>query len=593
MPRASASPAPYEGLDRLEARRRIVADLEARGDLVGTAPHEMVVGRCQRSDDVIEPRLKTQWFMRMEPLAAKALAAVRDGRTRIVPRRFEKVFFGWLEQIHDWNLSRQLWWGHRIPAWYCPDGHVTVSELAEGPAACAACGRPAAQLEQDPDIFDTWFSSGLWPFSTLGWPAQTADLARYYPGSVMETGYDIIFFWVARMMMLGEWLTGQAPFEAVYLSGLVRDPYGQKMSKTKGNVVDPLGVVDEHRRRQPALRAGQRGRPGRRPAALPDAPGGRPQLRQQAVERGPLRPGRPTRRPPRRHDARRCRPPAELGPAEHWLLADLARTIDEVTHAFESLQLGDATRVLHEAIWSTYCDQYLELAKARLADPATTPAERAATWRVLVWALDRYLRLLHPVMPFLTEAIWQRLPHAAGDPELLIVAAWPDAAAERALADPAQAAATGALLELVRAVRNARAEAGIAPAERLAAELSLPDPAVRAAYAGLAVPFGRLTRLGPVDVADGGLAASDGAAIIHVLAGTLEAALRRSGADVERDRARVERELADTRARLAAAEARLTDGAFTSRAPASVVEGARARAAELREQVDRLEGRLR
>ena len=210
-----------------------------------------------------------------------------------------------------------------------------------------------------------------------------------------------------------------------------------------------------------------------------------------------------------------------------------------------------------------------------------------------MWALDRYLRLLHPVMPFVTEAIWQRLPHQATDPELLIVAAWPDATAERALADPTRAAATGALLELVRAVRNARAEAGIAPAERLAAELSLPDPAVRAAYAGLAVPFGRLTRLGPVDVADGGLAASDGTAVIHVLAGTLEAALRRSGADVDRDRARVQRELDDTRARLAAAEARLADGAFMSRAPASVVEGARARAAELREQVDRLEGRLR
>ena len=509
-----------------------------------------------------------------------------------MPRRFEKVFFGWLEQIHDWNLSRQLWWGHRIPAWYCPDGHVTVSDLAEGPVACAVCGRPAAELEQDPDIFDTWFSSGLWPFSTLGWPAQTADLARYYPGSVMETGYDIIFFWVARMMMLGEWLTGQAPFEAVYLSGLVRDPYGQKMSKTRGNVVDPLGVIDDigadslrfalvngvapgaDLRLAPTRLEGARNFGNKLWNAARFVIGARP---------ADLAHGSPLALPA----------PADLGPAEHWLLADLADTIDEVTHAFESLQLGDATRVLHEAIWSTYCDQYLELAKARLADPASTPAERDATWRVLVWALDRYLRLLHPVMPFVTEAIWQRLPHQATDPELLIVAAWPDATAERALADPTRAAATGALLELVRAVRNARAEAGIAPAERLAAELSLPDPAVRAAYAGLAVPFGRLTRLGPVDVADGGLAPSDGTAVIHVLAGTLEAALRRSGADVDRDRARVQRELDDTRARLAAAEARLADGAFVSRAPASVVEGARARAAELREQVDRLEGRLR
>ena len=584
-------PGSYEGLDRLEARRRIVADLEALGDLVSTAPHEMVVGRCQRSDDVIEPRLKTQWFLRMEPLAAKALAAVREGRTRIVPRRFEKVFFGWLEQIHDWNLSRQLWWGHRIPAWYCPDGHVSVSELAEGPAACATCGRPTAQLEQDPDIFDTWFSSGLWPFSTLGWPVRTPDLARYYPGTVMETGYDIIFFWVARMMMLGEWLTGEAPFGAVYLSGLVRDPYGQKMSKTKGNVVDPLGVIDDigadslrfalvngvapgaDLRLSPTRLEGARNFGnklwnaaryvlGARPADLPD-------------------------------DAVLALPPAaDLGPAEHWLLADLAGTIEQVTLAFDALQLGDATRALHEAIWSTYCDQYLELAKARLADPATRPAECEATWRVLVWALDRYLRLLHPVMPFLTEAIWGRLPHATGDPELLIVAGWPRAASERALADPVQARATGALLELVRAVRNARAEAGIAPGERLAAELSLPDPAVRAAYAGLVVPFGRLTRLAPVTVADDRLAAADEAGTIHVLAGALEAALRRSGADVDRDRARVQRELADLRARLGAAEARLADASFTSRAPASVVQGARARAAGLREQVARLEARL-
>ena len=584
-------PGAYEGLDRLEARRRIVADLEARGDLVGTAPHEMVVGRCQRSDDVIEPRLKTQWFMRMEPLAAKALAAVRDARTRIVPRRFEKVFFGWLEQIHDWNLSRQLWWGHRIPAWYCQDGHVTVSELAEGPAACAVCGRPAAQLEQDPDIFDTWFSSGLWPFSTLGWPAPTADLGRYYPGSVMETGYDIIFFWVARMMMLGEWLTGQAPFEAVYLSGLVRDPYGQKMSKTKGNVVDPLGVVEDIGADSLRFALVNGVAPGADLRLSPTRLEGARNFGNKLWNAARFVLGaRPADLPA---DPTLSLPPAgALGPAEHWLLADLAGTIEAVTHAFESLQLGDATRVLHEAVWSTYCDQYLELAKARLADSAATPAERAATWRVLVWALDRYLRLLHPVMPFLTEAIWQRLPHATGDPELLIVAAWPDATAERALADPTQAAATGALLQLVRAVRNARAEAGIAPAERLAAALSLPDPAVRAAYAGLAVAFGRLTRLGPVEIANGPLAATGESATIHVLAGTLEAALRRSGADVERDRARVERELADTRARLAAAQARLADEAFTSRAPGSVVEGARTRAAELREQVRRLEERL-
>ena len=247
-PTTRRSPAPgrrYDGMDRFVARAAILADLEARGDLVAATPHEMVLGRCQRSNDVIEPRLKTQWFIRTGPLAARALAATREGRTRILPERFEKTWEHWLTGIRDWNVSRQLWWGHRIPAWYCPDGHVTVSSEPAGPDACAVCGRPAAELVQDPDIFDTWFSSGLWPWSTLGWPDDTSDLATYYPTSVMETGYDIIFFWVARMMMLGIELTGTEPFHTVYLSGLIRDPFGQKMSKTKGNVVDPLGAIDE------------------------------------------------------------------------------------------------------------------------------------------------------------------------------------------------------------------------------------------------------------------------------------------------------------------------------------------------------------
>ncbi|MEZ0241190.1 MAG: valine--tRNA ligase, partial [Chloroflexota bacterium] len=234
----------YAGLDRYEARRRIVAELEARGDLLAAKPHEMLIGRCQRSNDVIEPRLKTQWFVKTGPLAVAALDATRSGETRIVPPRFEKVWENWLTNIHDWNVSRQLWWGHRIPAWYCPDGHITVSAEIGGPASCETCARPAAELTQDPDIFDTWYSSGLWPFSTLGWPDRTEDLRRYYPGAVMETGYDIIFFWVARMMMLGIHLLDSAPFQKVYLHGLVKDPYGQRMSKTKGNVVDPLEAID-------------------------------------------------------------------------------------------------------------------------------------------------------------------------------------------------------------------------------------------------------------------------------------------------------------------------------------------------------------
>ncbi len=583
---------PYARLDRYEARRLILADLEAMGDLVGSQPHEMVIGRCQRSDDVVEPRLKTQWFVRTRPLADKAMASVRDGRVRILPARFEKVFFHWLENIRDWNVSRQLWWGHRIPAWYCPDGHVTVSAEADGPSACDGCGRPAAELSQDPDIFDTWFSSGLWPFSTLGWPEQTEDLHRFYPGTVMETGYDIIFFWVARMMMLGEWLTGLAPFQVVALSGLVKDPFGQKMSKTKGNVVDPLATITEI------------GADALRFALVHGiAPGADVRLGRTKLEAGRnfgnklwnaarfVLGARPAEVPA---EAPLALPPAsELGPAERWILGRCAVTIEVVTAAHEAYQLGEVARLLHEAIWSEYCDWYLELAKARLAGDAT-PAAREATWWTLSWVLERYLRLLHPVMPFITEALWDRLPHEPGDPELLIVADWPEASRERAVADAATGAAVEALLDLVRAVRNARAEAGLEAVAWLEAHLVLPDRAVREAYTALEVPLGRLGRLRPVRVhaavadlppaADGGLV---------VIAAAGEARLSRAGADLERERGRLERELDDARRLLTAAEERLANADFAAKAPAAVVDGARARAAELRELARRLEERLR
>ncbi|MGZ6270990.1 MAG: valine--tRNA ligase [Candidatus Limnocylindrales bacterium] len=598
-------PGAYAGLDRYEARRRILADLEAAGDLEGSQPREMLIGRCQRSDDVIEPRLMTQWFVRVRPLAEKAMAAVRGGRTRIVPRRFEKVFFHWLENIHDWNVSRQLWWGHRIPAWYCPDGHVVVSDVPGGPEACPLCGRPDTELRQEEDIFDTWFSSGLWPFSTLGWPEHTADLARFYPGTVLETAYDIIFFWVARMMMLGEWLTGEAPFATVYLSGLVRDPYGAKMSKTTGNVVDPLAVIEEL------------GADSLRFALINGvAPGADLRLGRAKLE-GARNFGNKLWNAARfvlgarpaevLGDAPLALPEAaDLGPAEHWILRECGATIEAVSAAYDSLLLGEATRRLHEAVWSSYCDWYLELAKARLADPSVPPTERRATWWVLAWVLERYLRLLHPVMPFLTEAIWQRLPHEPGDPELLLVARWPDATSPRAMVEPVQAAATEELLGLVRAIRNARAEAGIAAGEWLAAELSLPDETLEAAYGALVEPVGRLARIRPVTVRQPRSGASVGAAsaagvpgdapdgrALNVLAGRLEARLARGTGDLARERARLERELDEARRLLATAEARLADRAFTSRAPAQVVAGARARAAELGAQVARLEARLR
>ncbi len=419
----------YDGLDRYEARRRIVADLEAAGDLVETRPHELTIGRCQRSDDVVEPLLKTQWFIRTKPLAEASLEATRTGRTRIVPERFDKTWEHWLTNIRDWNVSRQLWWGHRIPAWYCPDGHATVSEDPAGPAACAVCSRPAAELTQDPDIFDTWFSAGLWPLSTLGWPDDTADLRRFYPGSVMETGYDIIFFWVARMMMLGIHLTGREPFEVVFLSGLVRDPYGAKMSKTKGNVVDPLETIDEYG--ADALRfalihgttAGQDTRLG--PVKLENARNFANKLWNAARF---VLGARPATIPAGAE--RRVPSEADLGPADRWIRSRASATIAAVDRALADYQIGEVSRILYEAIWSEYCDWAIELAKVRLADDRLPDAEREATWWTLVEVLDTYLRLLHPVMPFVSEEIWGRLPHRAADPELLIVARWPAASVE-------------------------------------------------------------------------------------------------------------------------------------------------------------------
>jgi valyl-tRNA synthetase len=583
----------YDGLDRYAAREAIVADLDARGDLVAASPHEMVLGRCQRSNDVIEPRLKTQWFIRTGPLAARALETTRSGRTRILPERFEKTWEHWLTNIRDWNVSRQLWWGHRIPAWYCPDGHITVSSGEDGPTACVVCGRPATDLRQDPDVFDTWFSSGLWPFSTLGWPAETDDYRTYYPTSVMETGYDIIFFWVARMMMLGLQLTDTEPFHTVYLSGLIRDPLGQKMSKTRGNVVDPLGVIDEsgadalrfalihgatpgndqrfgtarlEHARNFANKLWNAGRfvAGARPASIPET-----------AER---------RTPDSRH----------LGPAERWLLSRAAATTEATDAAMAAFAFGEVTRILYEAIWSEYCDWGLELAKVRLSDPSLDEAEREATWWTLVEVLDTYVRLLHPVMPFVTEALWGALPHRTTDPGLLIVARWPgvgerDVAAEREV---------GALIDLVTEIRNARASAKLPAGDWLETLVFVPV-ALGPTFEGLRPAVERLARARPLrrELTPEALEAATepGDLAVIVAGGEVEGAIRPSASDttagaLERDR--LARDLVEAEGWLAAARERLANDSFVARAPAAVVEGARAREAELVDQVERLRDRL-
>jgi valyl-tRNA synthetase len=493
-------------------------------------------------------------------------------------------------------VSRQLWWGHRIPAWYCPDGHVTVSADEAGPAACEVCGRPASALTQDPDIFDTWFSSGLWPFSTLGWPEDTADYRTFYPTSVMETGYDIIFFWVARMMMLGLHLTGREPFHTIYLSGLIRDPEGQKMSKTRGNVVDPLGVIDETG--ADALRfalihgaaAGQDQRFGR--AKLENARNFANKLwnatRFVLGARPPSIPADAERRPPNADD---------LGPGERWLMSRVSATTDAVDAALVDFAFGEVTRLLYDAIWNEFCDWGLELAKVRLADEGLPEATRQATWWTLVEALDAYLRLLHPVMPFVTESLWSAIPHRASDADLLIVARWPAPTARDATVE----AEVEALLELIRGLRNARAEAGIEPATPLATEVVVPE-VLGPTFEALRPAIERLGRARPLERRLTREALGDGRppaeGDLTIIAGRIEAiAHRAASGDAAApkdgvDRARLGRELDQARRWLAAARERLANEAFVRNAPPAVVDGARAREAELADQVARLEDRL-
>jgi valyl-tRNA synthetase len=577
----------YAGLDRYEARKRIVADLDARGDLVGTKPHEMVIGRCQRSNDVIEPRLKTQWFIKVDPLAHGALQATRSGETRIMPARFEKVWENWLTNIHDWNVSRQLWWGHRIPAWYCPDGHVTVSAEVDGPPRCETCGRGGGELQQDPDVFDTWYSSGLWPFSTLGWPDRTEDLRRYYPGTVMETGYDIIFFWVARMMFTGLQFMDAAPFETVYLHGMVKDPYGQKMAKSKGNVVDPLEAID------------RAGADAMRFALLNGtSPGNDQKFSNERLEDGRNFANKlwnATRfvlgaRPASiAADAPRQAPDAALlGPSERWIRSRTAATVEAVDKAMGEYQLAEATRALYDGIWSEFCDWGVELAKVRLADDALPAAAREATWWTLVESIDAFVRLLHPVMPFVTEALWASLPHTATDPELLIVAAWPTLGArDRTLEQSIDTA-----LDLVRRIRNARTEAGIETSAWVDAEIAAPGD-WNALISELRPQLERLTRV-KASILAPDVARKDVPGALAVVAGGLEAYLqpRQDPEVAARERERLSRELEQVEIRLASAATRLADPAFTSKAPPHIVEGARRSHAELEAQAASLREKL-
>ncbi len=642
--RMTAEAGPYVGLDRYEARERLLTDLDASGALAGAEDYTIPIGTCERCGTVIEPLISKQWFVHMPPLAAPAIAAVREGRTTIIPERFTKTYFDWMENIHDWCISRQLWWGHRIPAWYCPNGHITVDRA--DPTACATCGSP--DITQDPDVLDTWFSSQLWPFSTLGWPEQTDDLRRFYPTSVMETAYDILFFWVARMMMAGLHFTGEVPFHTVYLHGLVLDEKGEKMSKSKGNGIDPLDVIDAYGTDALRFTLATSSAPGNNMKFVKSRVEGNrnfatklwnaaryvlsqvdaPSLEKPATDAPSPEGPRPATASPLRWGPRwqttgaaapgtgetlalpaRAQsswsaigvptavgrqsqaPSAEGQPghslADRWITSSLNRLIADTTALIEDYQFGEAGRQIYDFFWSQYCDWYLETAKIQLRRAAEGGDDmaRQATLQTLVDVLDGALRLLHPYMPFITEEIYQQLP---GHGEALIVAPWPAAGAR----DEAAERDMALIVDLVGGVRTARAELNIEPRRKLPAlvvapsHMSLLDEqrAVIEALAGL-------ERL---DVRAGVEANEVPAQSLHLAFPTLEVYLPLEGViDMAAERARTTEEIARVEKSVAGLRGRLGNPGFTAKAPEAVVAKERERLTEYEELLARLQARVR
>ncbi len=552
----------YAGLDRFEARRRLWADMQAAGLTLKVEPHRHVVPRSQRGGEIVEPMISTQWFVKIQPLAEKAIAAVRDGQIRIVPEHFERVYFNWMENIQDWCISRQLWWGHRIPAWHCADcGQITVAR--QDPDRCAHCG--SANISQDPDVLDTWFSSGLWPFSTLGWPEQTPDLQRYYPTDIMETGYDILFFWVARMIMMGLWFTGQAPFHTVYLHGLVRDEHERKMSKTAGNVADPIDMVERYG--ADALRF---------TLLTGSAPGNDMKLSESRIEYS-RNFGNKVWQMARfvwsNLDGYTPQPisdPRALDLPSRWILSRLHSLIGSVQRLFDTYQYGEAGRQILEFLWSEFADWSIEIAKSALY--GDDEAARQRTLDVLVHVLDRSLRLLHPYMPFITEEIWRFLPV---DERPLILASWPGA--DERFIDPEAEAEFSILMELVRGIRNARAEYKVEPGRQITALVDAD------AHRGLITThehvFARLCNVGELTQIDSGAAPEKAAAV--VVADVAIYLPLADLVDLAAERARLEAELAQINQQLARSEALLANENFTTRAKPEVVQRERDKHAAL------------
>jgi valyl-tRNA synthetase len=581
---------PYEGLDRYEAREAVVRDFQKEGLLLKIEPYHHSVDHCQRCDTVVEPRISTQWFLNVKPLAEAALQAVRSGETIIIPEREERRFFQWMENIRPWCISRQLWWGHRIPVWYCDNCGQQTCDM-EDRVTCAHCG--SDQIHQDPDVLDTWFSSGLWPFSTLGWPDDTPDMRRFYPTDMRETAYDILFFWVAREMMLGIEMTGKAPYHAVYLHGLVRNENGKKISKSMEDIeeYDPLQIIDQI---------------------------GADALRYMLLTSST--PGNDMNLDPRRLEGARNfankiwnaarfiisnlqYPELEkdeipdigyLSLPDRWIVSRLNRLIAEVTELFDAYQYSEAGRRINDFLWSEFCDWYIEACKIRLyGDDA---AARAVAQATLVSVLEKALRLLHPYMPFVTEEIWQHLKSAwAGGrqdwAESLMLTRWPQPDEAR-LDDEAEASMT-LLMDLIRQIRNARAEYDVTPGKPIPAIISAGDKLEM-----LEAQRGLLIFLGKVDDAQltltSALKEKPKKAVALVASAGVEAYLPLAGlVDLEQEIARLHKALVEAGREIQRSASMLANESFTSKAPTHVVQQQRDRLAEHEERRARLEARLK
>jgi valyl-tRNA synthetase len=542
---------PYAGMDRYEAREKLVEDLQEQGLLIKIEPHVHAPGRCQRCNTMVEPLVSEQWFVKIKPLAEPAIEAVRDGRIRIVPERFTKVYYNWMENIRDWCISRQLWWGHRIPVWYCDDcDGLTVATV--DPTECEHCG--GKNIRQDPDVLDTWFSSGLWPFSTLGWPDDTEDLRYFYPTSVMETGYDILFFWVARMIMLGMENVEEVPFRDIYLHGLMRDQQGVKMSKSRGNVANPLDVVAQYG--ADALRF---------TIITGSSPGEDMKLYEEKLEASRNFANKIwqmarfiTGNLPQGYELPSGEPESwpHLRLEDRWILSRHNRLISGMTRLINGYQFGEAGKQIYEFLWGEYADWFIEASKVRLYGDDEEAQEAAR--HVLIYVLERTLRLLHPFMPFVTEEVWQHLPHEG---ESLMIAPWPEPGPLEEEAELAQQE----IWQHIRDIRNRRAEerwpVDVKPASHTAAG------ELHEALAPQKDVFAWLARVEAKEIAP---KIDEVPAGSPVITGRLSTTLV-AEVDAEKERQRLAQEMANLEGEIARSEQLLANVGFTTKAPPEVV----------------------